>query len=249
MDLNDYEKMQPHIVLDGITYLTPNSHCAWRVETLYTKEEDTIAWINKMQAGSVLFDVGACMGGYSLYAAAHGIQVHAFEPESQNFALLCRNVAINNFGAKIQPWPMALSDEPGFDMFHVQSMKVGGSCSSYGKEVNFHLQPKEYAFHQGACATTLDDFSAKYGMPDHIKIDVDGLEHKVLAGATETLKHVKSVLVELNTALQLHQNIYQLMMLNGLYPDSHAAEQARRKDGPFEGIGNVIFYRKYVQAP
>lgn len=249
MDLDSYEKMQPHIKLDGITFLTPNAHCAWRVETLYTKEPDTIAWINTMPEGDVLFDVGACMGGYSLYAANRGVHVHAFEPESQNFALLCRNVAINNFGNKVTPWPMALSDQSGFDMFHVQSMKVGGSCSSYAEEVNFHLEPKDYAFHQGACATTIDEFALKYDRPHHIKIDVDGLEHKVLAGAGQTLKTVKSVLVELNTALQLHQDIYATMMANGLHPDVEAAEQARRKDGPFTGIGNVIFYRAEVQTP
>lgn len=248
MDLKDYEQMQPHVFLDGITYLTPNQHCAWRVETLYTKEPDTIAWINKMQDGDILYDVGACMGGYSLYAANKGIHVHAFEPESQNFALLCRNIAINKMNGRIRPWPMALSDSNSFDLFHVQSMMPGGSCSSYGEEVNFHLQPKDYAFHQGSIAITIDEFAAKYGHPDHIKIDVDGLEHKVLGGALETLKTVKSVLVELNTALTLHQNIYGLMMVNGLHPDSASAELARRKDGPFVGIGNVIFYRKEVQA-
>jgi hypothetical protein len=39
------------------------------------------------------------------------------------------------------------------------------------------------------------------------------------------------------------------MMANGLYPDIAAAEEARRKDGPFAGIGNVIFYRQEVQTP
>ena len=246
MDLQEFERMNPHMLQCGITFLTPNAHVAWRVETLLTKEQDTIAWIDKMEAGSTLLDIGACMGGYSLYAANRKVRVHAFEPESQNFALLCRNVAINQFGDKITPWPMALSDKSGFDMFHVQSMKVGGSCSSYAEEVNFHLEPKQYAFHQGACATTIDEFTAKYGAPNHIKIDVDGLEHKVLAGATRTLRIVDSVLVELNTALPLHQAIYETMMANGLYPDNEAAEQARRKDGPFAGIGNVIFYRKKV---
>lgn len=243
LDLNDYEKMQPHIVLDGITYLTPNTHCAWRVESLYTKEPDTIAWVDKMKAGEILFDIGACMGGYSLYAAHRGIRVQAFEPESQNFALLCRNIAINNMNDRISAWPLALSNESGFDKFYVQSMKTGGSCSSYGEEVDYHLQPKTYAFHQGSCATTIDEFCAKYGTPDHIKIDVDGLEHKVIDGAKRTLKSVKSILVELNTKLQIHKEIYETMQKNGLFPDVAAAEEARRKEGAFTGIGNVIFYR------
>ena len=34
--------------------------------------------------------------------------------------------------------------------------------------------------------------------PSHVKIDVDGIEHLILSGATETLKQVKSVLIEIN---------------------------------------------------
>src|SRR5438309_762565 len=125
-----------------------------------------------MTPTQTLFDVGANMGQYSLYAAYRGIDVHAFEPESQNFALLCRNIAINNLGYKITPWPIALMDEVSIDKFYVQSLTVGGSCSSYGKEVNYHLQPKKFPIHQGSMSYTLDDFSDRYGMPDHIKIDV-----------------------------------------------------------------------------
>ena len=35
-------------------------------------------------------------------------------------------------------------------------------------------------------------------MPNHIKIDVDGIEHLILSGAFQTLRNVKSVLVELD---------------------------------------------------
>jgi hypothetical protein len=93
-------------------------------------------------------------------------------------------------------------------------------------------------------AYTMDDFSDRYMFPTHIKIDVDGFEHKVLAGAGACLTVAKSVLVELNTALLEHCRIYEIMEDHGLYPDVETADKARRKEGPFEGIGNVIFYRK-----
>ena len=37
-------------------------------------------------------------------------------------------------------------------------------------------------------------------LPDHIKIDVDGLEHRVVEGMSETLRHpgLKTVLIEIN---------------------------------------------------
>lgn len=244
MNLAEYETLQPNLKYNGITFLTPNKQCAWRVETLDTKEPDTIAWLAKMKPEEILWDIGANMGQYSLIAATSGVTVHAFEPESQNFALLCRNIGINNLGGIVTAWPLALSDTTGFDYFWVQSLSVGGSCSSYGEAVNFHLQPKNYAVRQGAAAVTGDDFSDKYGVPTHIKIDVDGLEHKVVAGLGGILPLVKSVLVELNTALPEHMAIYGIMEDHGLFPDIATAEIARRKEGSFAGIGNVIFYRK-----
>lgn len=245
MNLEEYQALQPNVKFGNITFLTPNTHCAWRVESLETKEPDTMAWLRSMQAGETLFDVGSNMGQYALIAASLGLHVHAFEPESQNFALLCRNIAMNSsLTGTITPWPMALMDEPSFDTFHVQSLVTGGSCSAYGEEVNFHLQPKKYAFHQGSIAICMDDFSDRYGLPTHIKIDVDGFEHRVLAGAGACLTVCKSCLVELNTHLPEHMRIYEIMEDHGLFPDVETANIARRKEGSFEGIGNVIFYRR-----
>lgn len=259
MNLKEYEQLQPnlqyHVQVGGpnpgdaqgmasLTFLTPNEHCAWRVNSLDTKEPDTIAWLAKMRPGEMLFDVGANMGQYALIAAKKGLIVHAFEPESQNFALLCRNIGINQLGNTCTAWPLALSDKSSIGAFYVQSLQVGGSCSSYGEPVNFHLQPKKYAVTQGCAAITMDSFTDEYGFPNHVKIDVDGLEHKVVAGMGATLAVCDSVLVELNTALPEHMRIYGIMSDYGLEPDVATAEVARRKEGSFAGIGNVIFYRK-----
>jgi FkbM family methyltransferase len=251
MNIKEYEQIQPNIVYSlqtapptTLTFLTPNAHCAWRVETLDTKEPDTIAWLSRMQPGETLFDVGANMGQYALIAAKKGLTVHAFEPESQNFALLCRNIAINNLGELVTPWPLALTNAPSLDVFHVTSLMTGGSCNSYGDAVNYHLQPKQFAFKQGSMGVTLDDFTDRFGMPTHIKIDVDGFEHRVIEGAGAALTHVTSVLIEINTALPEHMRLYDVMHDYGLEPDVATADIARRREGPFAGIGNVIFYRK-----
>ena len=38
--------------------------------------------------------------------------------------------------------------------------------------------------------------------PDHIKIDVDGLEHRVIKGAVESIEKSKTIIIELNTKLK-----------------------------------------------
>ena len=76
---------------------------------MYTKEKDTIAWIDSMQPGETFIDIGANMGIYTIYAAKRGLKVIAFEPEAQNYALLCRSIMINELD--VQAYCVALSDE------------------------------------------------------------------------------------------------------------------------------------------
>ena len=244
MQITDYEQLFPHVKAHNLVWYTPNSHCAWRVESLLTKEPDTVEWIGSMLPGDVLYDVGANMGQYSMLAAKRGVRVHAFEPESQNFALMCRNIAINQLSESITPWCLALADFEHFADFHVTQLIAGGSCNSFGAPVNYHLEEKKFPFKQGAFGTRLDYFAQSVqSYPTHIKIDVDGFEHLVLEGAKNTLQSVRSVLVETNTHLPEHQVIENLMRQYNLLPDHETAEKARRKEGAFEGIGNVIYYR------
>ena len=79
-----------------LRYATPNKTTLWRAETLVTKEPGTIEWLEAITPGSVLLDVGANVGMYTVFAAViSGARVFAFEPESQNYALLCKNIVTN----------------------------------------------------------------------------------------------------------------------------------------------------------
>lgn len=244
MTLDEYEKIVPNAKVDGLTFLTPNQHCAWRVQTLYTKEPDTIEWINRMQPGEVLFDVGANMGQYSLLAAKRGVRVHAFEPEAQNFALLVRNVIVNNLSDLIVPWPIALSDRASLEVLHLSSLIAGGSCHAYGESIDFHGHARPFPYKQGSCSATMDAFTAQNEFPTHIKIDVDGFEHLVVEGGRLAIQQARSVLIEINTAYEQHMELVSLMTNGfGFHFDAAQAEASRRKDGPFKGVGNIIFYK------
>ena len=69
----------------------------WRHDTFWEKEPETIAWIDDMEPGEVLYDVGANVGVYALYAASRGIKVVAIEPVFENFSRLMQNIELNGF--------------------------------------------------------------------------------------------------------------------------------------------------------
>ncbi len=253
MPLEEYEKLDPIARVEWggkrIVFATPNRFTYWRVETLPSKEPDTLRWIAEFGPGDVLLDVGANVGMYTVWAAAtRGTRVFAFEPESQNFALLNRNIQLNRLDDLVRAYAIALSDEGGFGPLHLSKFAPGESCHSFGEMLNFRLEPLTSVFTQGCFATTIDGViaSGEMPVPSHIKIDVDGIEHKVLAGARNTFDDlaVKSVLVEINTNIEPHRRIIGDLSDLGFSFSPDEARAALRKEGPFAGVGTTYFAYK-----
>jgi FkbM family methyltransferase len=232
-----------------IVFNTPNTMTAWRVKTLFEKEPDTIRWIEQMEPGSTLVDIGANVGMYSVFSAiVRNVKVFAFEPESQNYALLNANIADNGLSEQVLAFPLALSDSMQLDRLYLSEFSGGGSCHSFAEKVGFDLKPRKAAFAQGAFSVTLDQLvdSGAIPVPDYIKLDVDGIEHKVLAGARKTLANVgvKGLIVELNTHLEEHNAVIEMLQSVGFTFDPSQVRGALRKDGLFEGVGEFIFSRR-----
>jgi len=250
MDLAEYERIQPNTVVDGILFNLPNQHCLWRVQTLETKEPDTVAWIRAMQPGETFVDIGANIGQYTLLAAKQGLRVIAFEPESQNYAVLIRNLAMNKFAASVVAFPFCISDTEKIDTLRLSSLMAGGSCHSFASDMNFKREVKDWSYRQGTVGFALDTVMMELGIqPDHIKVDVDGFEDLVVKGATKTLQGCKSVLLELDSANSDHMGARDTLLGLGFTLDQAQVDAAQRKDGPFVGIGNQIFRREQAQDP
>ena len=176
----------------------------YRAETYATKEPETIDWLDEnLRDEDVFMDVGANIGLYSLYAAKlkPTSNIYAFEPESQNFSRLCRNIVLNQ-AVNIVPCNFPLADREEFDLFYVGTMEIGSALHSFGRPSGFRVGSGEPALRQGAISATLDALVGKFGLPQPtlLKIDVDGLEEKILTGAQMVLKceTLRTVLVELN---------------------------------------------------
>lgn len=224
-----------------LLYAICSDHTAWRVKTLYTKEADTIAWIDSMEPGETFVDVGANIGIYTIYAAKRGLKVFAFEPEAQNYALLTRSIIVNEFD--VAAYCVALSDEWKADSLYLSAYIPGGSCHTFGVDLDHRLEQRERpagTLKQGCFAMPLDKFEIA---ADHLKLDVDGLEHKVIRGAVQTISKCKSVLVEINQNLAEHKTLLSYMQDSGFHFDQKQVEAATRTEGAFRGCGNWIFYR------
>lgn len=148
------------------------------------KEPWTTQWIESMPPGSVLYDVGANVGPYTLLAAALGHTVVAIEPSYANYARLCENILLNDLGPKVIPLCLAVSSSGGIELMeqHNEPGYSGGA-----KRLRVPMLP-------------LIELETTFGVPSptHIKIDTDGSEADVIVSAGGTYS-TQSWMVEVQT--------------------------------------------------
>jgi FkbM family methyltransferase len=234
----------------AMRFATPSEGCLVRSETFYSKEPDTIAWIDEMPEDFVLWDVGANVGIYSIYAGLTGRgRVIAFEPEASNYWVLNRNIHLNELTDRVSGYCVALSEKSGTTRLALRTTQVGDALHTIDGVQG--LNDSAPAFHQGCLTISADEAVSRLSVPapTHIKIDVDGAEALVIAGAVSLLNapSLVSVLVELdNTDESPGRDVVSILEAAGLSLTS--SEASPIATGRFAEIRNYVFTRVPADA-
>lgn len=200
-------------------YIINNPLLLWRAETLFDKEPLTITWLRSMKKGNTLFDIGANVGMYTVYAGVRGVQVFSFEPESANYFVLNRNILLNKIEKNTKAYSIALNNESALSHLKLTSSVAGSAHTTFGDNDAFKQNIMPTIFEQGAISLTLDQLVYEHHLPvpDFIKIDVDGIESKIIEGSKRLLKEekIKSILIEINESSKEDQAIITLLQSFG----------------------------------
>ena len=203
---------------------TPNWVCRYRANTFSTKEPETLEWIDGSESDGVFFDIGANVGLYSLYyGATKKGNVYAFEPSVFNLSLLAKNIYENKLQDQIKIITNPLTQQNEFADFAFSSIEEGGALSAFGVDHDHDGKPMNKILTYQTLGLSLDFLIANniiVERPSLIKIDVDGIEHLILAGAIETLKHptCRSVLIETNdNFLEQAKSIHKILVECGFF--------------------------------
>lgn len=207
--------------LGTIKFFCPGKLPEWRARTLFTKEPETIEWIETFHDTATLWDIGANVGVYSLYAALKGLNILAFEPSPSNYYLLSKNIEINKMDDRISAFCIAFNDTTKLDSFYMANTELGGALNSFGEAIDWRGKSFTASLKQAMVGFNIDDFVEQFSppFPNYIKIDVDGIENKIVEGAKNTLrdKRVKSVLVELDTERKDYcNNVIEIIESSGM---------------------------------
>ncbi|MCB0403484.1 MAG: FkbM family methyltransferase [Bdellovibrionales bacterium] len=239
-----------------------------RVLTLLEKEPTTVAWLESFAPGDVFVDIGANVGMYSLYAAVvSGARVFSFEPESQNYAELNKNIFVNGAHDKVSAYCVAVSDSDEVNFLNLSTFATAYAHHDFkentwkgDRQLGEDTYSRASRLQQGSVSFTLDSLIQLGGIPQpqHIKVDVDGIEHKVFKGMQKTLQsdRLKTVLFEIDNAIPESRAIVPRMLELGwkfsqdqVRINQHeivefATVEKRMKNG--KGGQNFVFFKDEV---
>lgn len=208
------------------------------------KEPETVRWIEAaVQAGDVFYDVGSNVGAFAMVAAKQApgkVIVHAFEPSFSTYHQLCNNVLLNDLQYEVFPHLLALAGLSGTSVFNYRSLVAGSALHTVGASVDQCGSEFEPIYQQRLLVFSLDDlvFNLGFEMPNHIKIDVDGIEYEILEGAEKVLAdlRLRTLLIEVSHERGLAERIHQLMLASGFDRESEVFS-------PRSSVSNCVYTR------
>lgn len=145
----------------------------------------------------LIVDIGANIGWYStVLNRKTGATVLAFEPDRQNFELLCYNINLNEC-KQVKAFNKAISDHEGTLTLHLYK--------GYNNGRHSFIKQKNSVGTLEVPVISLDSFLQKEGYGNCsiklLKIDIEGYEMTALHKATQTLAATEWILTEFSPEL------------------------------------------------
>jgi FkbM family methyltransferase len=173
---------------DGMKILLSNHpHDIITVFVIFVRED-----YGKVPEASTIVDVGANIGIFSLYAArCKARKVYAFEPNSESYQLIHKNIQINNLQNTVVPFQLAVYKNDGEKV----AFPVSGSV------YNAILEDTENQSHEFVETVTLNHIARRTCASDEtidlLKMDCEGAEYDALfACSDETLEKIQAIKLE-----------------------------------------------------
>lgn len=160
-----------------------------------------LALESTIKPGSVVYDIGANVGYFTLLAAVlvgKKGKVFSFEPLPRNIEFLGKHITLNKL-TNVEVIEAAVSDHTGEALFDL------GASTAMG-----HLSETGGLFVQ---MVSLDQMITNGDLiaPNVMKIDVEGAEHNVLRGAEKLIETAKPILFLDTHQREAHQKTLQFL--------------------------------------
>ena len=168
------------------------THYLWYGKNGY-ETASTREWIMRGKNATIIFDVGAHTGLFSLLACASNPATQAivaFEPTARAHSRIQENLIVNAFVPRVKAERLAISNRAAVleFMHYDDNYQIGTGASYLGTEKAYAITRREICE-----AVTLDQYIQTSGLvPELVKMDVEGAEIHALQGAHDLIQRRKA---------------------------------------------------------
>ena len=160
----------------------------------------------EVQSNSVVIDIGANIGVFSLYAAYNGARaVYAYEPNTEFYECLLRNISENNLEDVIIPYKLAVSGVDGDTVKFPVKPSLWNAIITDDSSEDFELVK----------TTTLEKILStnSVSVVDLLKLDCEGAEYDILFTSNDAvLEKIRAIRLEYHRGWD---NIVSFLMKHG----------------------------------
>ena len=111
---------------------------------------------------------------------------------------------------------------------NMSNTEVGGALSTFDKPYGSDGDDLNISFSYNVAGLTIDDaiYKLRIPVPTHVKLDVDGIEHLILAGGVKAFGEVQTVLVEVSQSFGKQQKEIKDFLTNyGFHLKGYSKEE------------------------
>jgi len=151
----------------------------------------------QIKDGDVVIDIGANIGGFSIFAAmeAKGVKVFSYEPTPETFSTLIKNIRINNLENFIYPFQLGVAKTVGKGTLFLRPDGCDTSNTLINRN-NLFIDKNNSLCIQ---TITLKDIFKNNNLErcDFLKIDAEGAEYEILFNTPpDYLQNIKYIALE-----------------------------------------------------
>jgi FkbM family methyltransferase len=165
----------------------------------YIETPDVLLFTQLAKRSSVVFDIGANTGLYTILSSRSNpnVKIFSFEPNPNNFHRLQDNIKVNEL-TNAKPFQLAVGSGEGAISFFVPRTQFISDTSSAVRQFSEKTYGGKLKWNEITVRqTSLDNFCAQEKVADLnlLKIDVEGYEMEVFKGAQITFEKFRPIIL------------------------------------------------------